>query len=164
MQVWIFCFGCSRAFASELPITNLCEVVNPKNNLFLFKPLLEKQFGLPNIRTGSIATSCYYENCKESIIAWGYWEPYKNYILHSTKSNPADWPDIPLLEVTYEPTSVEDNDTFYEDSTFEDESILSFGKFFRMFIVNGGSFYNCDGTIKSAIDIRLEIRNMLKGI
>ena len=59
---------------------------------------------------------------------------------------------------------MEDKDTMYEEDSFEEGASLSFGKFFRMFIVKGGSFYDDQLQIKSALQVRQEIRSMLKGI
>ena len=80
------------------------------------------------------------------------------------RCNASEWPEIPILGTIYDPQSVEDKDTMYEEDSFEEGASLSFGKFFRMFIVKGGSFYDDQLQIKSALQVRQEIRSMLKGI
>ena len=161
MITWIFCMGCFRAFEITLPISDLEDLRTSNYDVFKYKMEIEQQ---AKSSTKPSRSECPYENCTDSLASWCYWVAYRNYIINSTICNASEWPEIPILGTIYDPQSVEDKDTMYEEDSFEEGASLSFGKFFRMFIVKGGSFYDDQLQIKSALQVRQEIRSMLKGI
>ena len=160
MKVWIFCMGCCRAFKIVLPISDINELQETKYDLFRYKSHIEDQVQSP---TKPNRTECPYNDCTDSLESWCYWIAYRNYITSSTICDVSEWPDVPSKDHIYDPQSVEDKDTMYDEDSFEEGSSLSFGKFFRMFIVKGGNFYDDQFQVKSALQIRQEIRHMLKG-
>ncbi len=160
MIVWLFCMGCFRAFQVTLPITNEEDLRKSGYDVFKYKTEIETK--VP-ISLKSNRAECPYEDCSDSLASWCYWIAYRNYIVNSTISDLSSWPETPEPTKKYDPLSVEDKDTMYDEDSFEEGSSLSFGKFFRMFVVKGGSFYDDQLQVKSALQIRQEIRRMLKG-
>ena len=153
--------GCFRAFEVSLPISDLDDLAGSNYDVFKYKMEIEAQLQ-PSTRPNR--SECPYDDCTDSLISWCYWVAYRNYIIHSTKCSIADWPETPNIHTIYNPQSVEDSDTMYDDDDdFEEGSSLSFGKFFRLYVTKGGNFYDADGNIKSALRVRQEIRSMLRG-